>query len=60
VASEAVTKELQPLLKDLDLIIGTEEEVMIAGGDGDSGRCAAGDQRFIKRHCGFEKRRKRL
>ncbi len=32
VASEAVTKELQPLLKDLDLIIGTEEEVMIAGG----------------------------
>ena len=32
VASKAVTKELQPLLKDLDLIIGTEEEVMIAGG----------------------------
>ena len=32
VASEAVTKELQPLLKDLDLFIGTEEEVMIAGG----------------------------
>ena len=32
VASEAVTKELQPLLKDLDLIIGTEEEVMIVGG----------------------------
>lgn len=32
VASEAVTRELQPLIKDLDLIIGTEEEVMIAGG----------------------------
>jgi 5-dehydro-2-deoxygluconokinase len=32
VASETVTKELQPLLRDLDLIIGTEEEVVIAGG----------------------------
>jgi len=32
VASEAVTSVLQPLLPNLDLIIGTEEEVMIAGG----------------------------
>ena len=32
VASGTVTRELQPLLPELDLIIGTEEEVMIAGG----------------------------
>ncbi len=32
VASASVTGVLQPLLPDLDLIIGTEEEVMIAGG----------------------------
>jgi len=33
VASVAVTKEMQPFLSDLDLIVGTEEEIMIAGGD---------------------------
>jgi 5-dehydro-2-deoxygluconokinase len=32
VASEQVTRTLQPFLSQLDLIIGTEEEVMIAGG----------------------------
>ena len=32
VASATVTRELLPLLAELDLIIGTEEEVMIAGG----------------------------
>ncbi len=32
VASSAVTQELLPLLPELDLIIGTEEEVLIAGG----------------------------
>jgi len=32
VASEKVTRILQPFLSQLDLIIGTEEEVMIAGG----------------------------
>ncbi|MCH2303580.1 MAG: PfkB family carbohydrate kinase, partial [SAR324 cluster bacterium] len=32
VASEQVTRTLQPFLFQLDLIIGTEEEVLIAGG----------------------------
>ena len=32
VASEQVTRTLQPFLSQLDLIIGTEEEVIIAGG----------------------------
>lgn len=32
VASSRVTRELLPLLPELDLIIGTEEEVLIAGG----------------------------
>ena len=32
VASEQVTRTLQPFLSQLDLIIGTEEELMIAGG----------------------------
>ena len=33
VASAAVTREIQPFLLDLDLIVGTEEEIMIAGGE---------------------------
>ena len=33
VASAAVTREIQPFLSDLDLIVGTEEEIMIAGGE---------------------------
>jgi len=33
VASSAVTKEIQPFLSDLDLIVGTEEEIMISGGE---------------------------
>ena len=32
VASASITRVLQPFLTDLDLIIGTEEELMIAGG----------------------------
>ena len=32
VASAKVTRELQPFLSELDLIVGTEEEVLIAGG----------------------------
>ncbi len=32
VASEKVTKEIQPFLADLDLIVGTEEEVQICAG----------------------------
>ena len=33
VASAAVTREIQTFLSDLDLIVGTEEEIMIAGGE---------------------------
>ena len=33
VASATVTKEIQPFLSDLDLIVGTEEEIMITGGE---------------------------
>ena len=32
VASENVTREIQPFLADLDLIVGTEEEVQICVG----------------------------
>jgi 5-dehydro-2-deoxygluconokinase len=32
VASDYVTSEMKPVLPDCDLIVGTEEEVMIAGG----------------------------
>ena len=37
IASDRVSQHLQPILPDCDLIVGTEEEVKIAGG---SGRCA--------------------
>ncbi|HIA57393.1 MAG TPA: 5-dehydro-2-deoxygluconokinase [Candidatus Lambdaproteobacteria bacterium] len=38
VASEEVTREIQPFLSELDLIVGTEEEVQIcAGKSGDDG-----------------------
>jgi len=33
VVSYAVTREIQPFLSYLDLIVGTEEEIMIAGGE---------------------------
>jgi len=33
VVSEVVTREIQPFLSELDLIVGTEEEIMIAGGE---------------------------
>ena len=33
VASAEVTREIQPFLPDLDLIVGTEEEILIAGGE---------------------------
>ncbi len=33
VASAVVTREIQTFLSDLDLIVGTEEEIMIAGGE---------------------------
>ena len=33
IASAEVTREIQPFLTDLDLIVGTEEEIMIAGGE---------------------------
>ena len=33
VASAKVTKEIQTFLSDLDLIVGTEEEIMITGGE---------------------------
>jgi len=33
VASASVTREIQLFLSDLDLIVGTEEEIMIAGGE---------------------------
>jgi len=33
VVSAAVTREIQTFLSDLDLIVGTEEEIMIAGGE---------------------------
>ncbi|GGE16040.1 5-dehydro-2-deoxygluconokinase [Aureimonas endophytica] len=35
VASDAVSAKLQAVLPDCDLIVGTEEEMMIAGGTGD-------------------------
>lgn len=35
VASDAVSKKLQTILPDCDLVVGTEEEMMIAGGIGD-------------------------
>ncbi len=35
VASDAVSKKLQTILPDCDLVVGTEEEMMIAGGVGD-------------------------
>ena len=33
VASKTVTQELQPFLAELDLIVGTEEEILIAGSE---------------------------
>ncbi len=33
VASATVTREIQPFLSELDLIVGTEEEIIIAGGE---------------------------
>ncbi len=33
VSSAAVTSEIKPFLSDMDLIVGTEEEIMIAGGE---------------------------
>ena len=35
VASDHVSNEIRPVLPDCDLIVGTEEEVLIAGGKGD-------------------------
>lgn len=35
IASEKVSATLKPILPDCDLIVGTEEEIMIAGGEGD-------------------------
>jgi 5-dehydro-2-deoxygluconokinase len=35
VKSDYVTGKIKPILKDCDLIVGTEEEVLIAGGEGD-------------------------
>ncbi|MET0746044.1 MAG: PfkB family carbohydrate kinase, partial [Microvirga sp.] len=35
VQSDAVSAKLKPILPDCDLIVGTEEEMMIAGGEGD-------------------------
>ena len=36
VASEAVSRQLQGIVPDCDLIVGTEEEIRIAGGSGDT------------------------
>ena len=36
VRSDAVTEHLQPILADCDLIVGTEEELHIAGGSEDT------------------------
>ena len=36
VASAAVSRELQRIVPDCDLIVGTEEEIRIAGGSGDT------------------------
>ncbi|MGE0582144.1 MAG: 5-dehydro-2-deoxygluconokinase [Steroidobacteraceae bacterium] len=41
VASGAVTARIEPLLAQCDLIVGTEEEIRIAGGDEDIGRAGA-------------------
>ncbi len=35
VKSDYVTGKIKPILADCDLIVGTEEEVLIAGGEGD-------------------------
>ena len=36
VASDAVSRQLQTIVGDCDLIVGTEEEIRIAGGSGDT------------------------
>jgi 5-dehydro-2-deoxygluconokinase len=48
VKSEQVTAEMRPLLASCDLIVGTEEEILIAGGEGDP--IAA--LRSIRKHSG--------
>ena len=60
VKSDAVSARLKPVLADCDLIVGTEEEIMIAGGADNVLACAEGHSRGLRRDHRAQARRQGL
>ena len=50
IRSDTVSEHLQTVLPDCDLIVGTEEEMHIAGGGEDALSVAPQDPRAVRRH----------